>query len=168
MVSTPPYSQFSTPRPVEDFLDALAGPLLDRCRLGRPALGLAYYEGQRPDPRWREALDQWGRTRGLFIEHSRLAELGDSPIRRLLARHRVGEHLFSLEILPDDLPAAALDRPTAVADLNIHRDTFRDQNVALLLWVPLRTRGDFWNSRRISWTGSGRAAVSRAGRPNAR
>ncbi len=79
---------------------------------------------------------QWGRTRGLFIESIRLGELGQSPVRQILARSRVGEHLFSLEILPDDLPSAALDRPTAVADLNIHRDTFRDERVGLLLWVP--------------------------------
>ena len=49
---------------VEDFLDALAGPLVDRCRVRQPALGLAYYQGERPDSRWREDLEQWGRERG--------------------------------------------------------------------------------------------------------
>lgn len=125
MVSIRPSRPSSTDERVEQFLETLAGPLLDRCRLGRPALGLTYYDGPQPDPRWHEALEQWGRTRGLFVERVRLSEFGPSPVRQILARSRVGEHLFSLEILPDDLPSAALDRPTAVADLNIHRDTRR-------------------------------------------
>jgi len=136
MVSIPPSKPSSTTASVDEFLETLAGPLVDRCRLGQPALGLAYYEGQELDLRWRGALEEWGKTRGLFIEHVSLGELGDCPVRRLLTRHRVTEHLFSVEIRSAELPDAALGQPTAVTDLNIHRDTFRDERLCLLIWVP--------------------------------
>ena len=136
MASIPPLQPSSRPQSVESFLDALAGPLLDRSRLGRPALGFGYYEGEILDPRWRQALAEWARARGLFAEHLLLADLGGSPTRRILARERVGEHLFSIEVRPAELPDAALQQPTPVADLNIHRDTFRDERLCLLIWVP--------------------------------
>ncbi|MCA1852859.1 MAG: hypothetical protein LC647_10815 [Beggiatoa sp.] len=136
MASIPPLQPSSKPQSAEGFLDALAGPLLDRCRLDRPALGFGYYEGEVLDPRWRQALAEWARARGLFAEHLLLADLGGSPTRRILARERVGEHLFSIEVRSAELPDAALRQPTPVADLNIHRDTFRDQRLCLLIWVP--------------------------------
>jgi hypothetical protein len=108
MASIPPLQPSSKPQSAESFLDALAGPLLDRCRLGRPALGFAYYESQSLDPRWRQALAEWARARGLFAEHLLLADLGGSPTRRILARQRVGEHLFSIEVRSTELPDAAL------------------------------------------------------------
>ncbi len=135
MASIPPLQPSSKPQSAESFLDALAGPLLDRSQLGRPALGFGYYEGEHLDPRWRQALTEWARPRGLFAEHLLLADLGESPTRRILARQRVGEHLFSIEVRPVDLPDAALQQPTPVADLNIHRDTFRDERLCLLIWV---------------------------------
>lgn len=136
MASIPPLQPSSNQQSAESFLDALAGPLLDRSRLGRPALGFAYYEGEDLDPRWRQALMEWARPRGLYVEHLLLADLGASPTRRILARQRVGEHLFSIEIRCADLPDAALRQPTPVADLNIHRDTFRDEHLCLLIWLP--------------------------------
>jgi len=136
MASIPPLQPSSKPQSVERFLDALAGPLLDRSRLGRPALGFAYYDSESLDPCWRQALAEWARARGLFAEHLLLADLGGSPTRRILARERVGEHLFSIKVRPSELPDAALQQPTPVADLNIHRDTFRDERVCLLIWVP--------------------------------
>ncbi len=136
MASIPPLQPSSNQQSVESFLDALAGPLLDRSRLGRPALGFGYYEGEILDLRWRQALAEWARPRGLFAEHLVLTDLGESPTRRILARQRVGEHLFSIEIRSADLPDAALQQPTPVADLNIHRDTFRDERLCLLIWVP--------------------------------
>ncbi|MCA1854086.1 MAG: ATP-binding protein, partial [Beggiatoa sp.] len=110
--------------------------MIDRSRLGRPALGFGYYEGEILDPRWRQALAEWARARGLFAEHLLLADLGGSLTRRILARQRVGEHLFSIEVRKAELPDAALQQPTPVADLNIHRDTFRDERLCLLVWVP--------------------------------
>jgi tetratricopeptide (TPR) repeat protein len=136
MASIPPLQPSSKLQSAESFLDALAGPLLDRCRLGRPALGFAYYDSESLDPRWRQALAEWARTRGLFTEHLLLVDLGGSPTRRILARQRVGEHLFSIEVRPAELPDTALQQPTPVADLNIHRDTFRDERLCLLIWVP--------------------------------
>jgi len=136
MASIPPLQPSSKPPSAESFLDALAGPLLDRSRLGRPALGFGYYEGEGLDPRWRQALMEWARPRGLYAEHLLLADLDASPTRRILARQRVGEHLFSIEVRSADLPDAALRQPTPVADLNIHRDTFRDERLCLLIWIP--------------------------------
>src|SRR5712691_385066 len=136
MVSTPQSQPSSTVPPVEEFLESTVGPLLDHCRLGQPGLGIAYYDGERLDARWKQALEAWGKERGLFVEHSLLADLGESPTARLETRQRVGEHLFSLEISPSELTDAALGLTTPVANLNIHRDTFRDQNLVLLLWVP--------------------------------
>ncbi len=126
----------SSTEATEQFLERLAGPLLDRCRVGRPALGLAFYEGDQLDPSWPRELDTWGRDRGLFVDHVSLGDLGESPVRRILARQRVEDHLLSLEIRPEDLPIPGLGEPSRVVDLNIHRDTFRDEGLVLLVWVP--------------------------------
>src|SRR5712692_290996 len=98
MASIPPSRRSSMLLATDDFIEELAGPLLDRCRLGHPALGIAFYEGDALDARWPAALEEWARTRGLYVEHNVLPELGTSPARRLLERRRVGEHLFSIEI----------------------------------------------------------------------
>jgi len=125
------------PPPPAKIIHELADPLLDRVRLGRPALGLAYYSGERLDRRWVEALDHHLQARGFYAEHLRLYELGDSPVQRLLSRQRVTDHLFTLEITPVDLPDAAQMLHTSVAQLNIQRDTLRDQRIGLILWIPL-------------------------------
>lgn len=72
------------------------------------------------------------------MEHLRIGDLGDAPAHNLLRRHMAADHLFSIVITPDDLPDAALTSGTSVAMLNIHRDSFRDANLGLLLWVPLQ------------------------------
>lgn len=124
------------PPHAEQTLLSLADPLLDRARIGRPALGLAYYPGERLDRRWMGALDQMLQARGFFAEHLTLSELGDAPVKSLLSRQRVTDHLFTIEITPSDLPDAALTLHTAVAQLNIQRDTLRDEKLALILWIP--------------------------------
>ncbi len=136
MVSTQQLQPSSTVPVIEDFLESVIGPLLDHSRLGQPGLGIAFYEGEQLDPRWKSTLEAWGKERGLFVEHSLLADLGESPTARLISRQRVGEHLFSIEISPEELADAALRQTTPVTNLNIHRDTFRDKNLVLLLWVP--------------------------------
>jgi len=123
------------PQP-SDVIQSLVDPLLDRIRIGRPALGLAYYAGEKLDPRWVVALDSYIQARGFYADHLRLSDLGASPAQRLLSRQRVADHLFTLEITPADLPDAATTLHTAVAQLNIQRDTLRDQHLGLILWIP--------------------------------
>gem|GEM_PF-920000 len=130
-------SLMKRPKANPDFLQQLAEPLLDRQRIGQPALALVYYEGDQLDPSWPLALAEYFRQRGTFMEHLQISDLGKTPAHNLLRRHRSSDHLFSIAITPDDLPDAALTPGTAVAMLNIHRDSFRDAKLGLILWVPL-------------------------------
>ncbi|MEZ5304945.1 MAG: ATP-binding protein [Verrucomicrobiales bacterium] len=119
-----------------DALPHLLDPLLDRVRAGKPGVGLAFYDGEHLDSGWPKGAGDYARERGYYLEHLKLADLGEAPAASLVRRQRVGDHLFSVEIDPGDLRDSALQRGGAVALLNIHRDTFRDEGICLLLWVP--------------------------------
>ena len=121
---------------LEASIEQLALPLLDRLRRHQPGLALAWYPGPSHDRRYADAIREWGNQRGIYIEHLFLRDLGGSPVRALLGRRSLDEHIFCIEIDPEQLQDAALGPPGPVADLNYHRDNFRDKKLTLILLIP--------------------------------
>ena len=87
MDSTPQLQPSSTVPPVEEFLESIIGPLLDHCRLGQPGLGIACYDGDRLDVRWKPAIDE----QSYGAEHPRVAIRLNNLAQLLQATNRLAE-----------------------------------------------------------------------------
>ncbi len=113
----------------------IVSPLLRRHRSGRAGFLLVLYPGDRLPEKLAARVVEKFTGHDIKVDEVTLEQLAPNPVSRLVELRRDGKgDIFSIHVQSDTLLTSSGEK--LINALNLHRDSFRDQKLHAIFWIP--------------------------------